>query len=275
MRKGSYVIRISSQKGGVGKTTIAVNIAAVLSALNYKVLLVDADYSNPSVGFHLGLEQASRGYIDAIKGKTNLKEIIVPHGPSGIHVLPGRLASRVKTPSAEEMVDLYRKLRELNYDFVLVDTAPGLLPDRDFADLKSFDESIIVTTPEMSSCTSAIRLAHVYDEIGLKHSLIANRIKNKKYEVSMQEIEESYEGTVTGMIPEDEVVPISIAEHIPAYLLNQRSGFSISIGKTSRRYGAKIGAGYDIGMGGSGILAMILSWLGFRRRNRIAESVKE
>ena len=224
MRKGSYVIRISSQKGGVGKTTIAVNIAAVLSALNYKVLLVDADYSNPSVGFHLGLEQASRGYIDAIKGKTNLKEIIVPHGPSGIHVLPGRLASRVKTPSAEEMVDLYRKLRELNYDFVLVDTAPGLLPDRDFADLKSFDESIIVTTPEMSSCTSAIRLAHVYDEIGLKHSLIANRIKNKKYEVSMQEIEESYEGTVTGMIPEDEVVPISIAEHIPAYLLNQRSG---------------------------------------------------
>ena len=49
-----YIIRISSQKGGVGKTTIAVNLGVILSLFKYKTLVVDCDAANPTVGFHWG-----------------------------------------------------------------------------------------------------------------------------------------------------------------------------------------------------------------------------
>jgi MinD-like ATPase involved in chromosome partitioning or flagellar assembly len=276
MKRGPYVIRVSSQKGGVGKTTIAVNIATALSMLDYKVLLIDGDYVNPAVGFHLGLDQVNKGFIDVVSKGSDIKIAIVPHTPTGMHVLPGRISSNISAPNREHMQALYDKLGALNYDFVIFDTPPGLMPDDDYAYLKNYDEAIIITTPEMSSCTSAIRLAHIYDDIGLKHSLIVNRVKNKGYEVSEQEIEESYGGTVTGSIPEDDIVPLSISEHIPAYLLNRKCRFSVVMGRAAKRYGAKMGSSYTMAGEQIGLLERILAFLGFRRRrNRIRESLEE
>jgi MinD-like ATPase involved in chromosome partitioning or flagellar assembly len=273
MQKKAYVIRVSSQKGGVGKTTIAVNLATALRLLNYRVLLVDADHTNPSVGFHLGFDQVNQGFMDVINGKVSAKNAIITHAPTGLHVLPGKIGASVKLPTANKLKNMFTALAKEDYDFLIIDTAPGFLPQS--ADyLKNYDEAIIITTPEMSACTSAIRLAHNYDKGGVKHSLIVNRVRNKGYEVSMQEIGESYEGTVSGEIPEDDIVPLSISERIPAYIVNQRSKFANGVSKASKRYAAKAGSNYT-SIETRSILDIILSFLGIRKRNRIVESLKE
>ena len=86
-----YLIRIASQKGGVGKTTVAVNLSVALMQKGYDVLLVDADTTNPACGFHLGMEKSNRGYYDVIKKGANINEAISIHTPSGVHVLNGRI----------------------------------------------------------------------------------------------------------------------------------------------------------------------------------------
>ena len=87
--RNSYSIRVSSQKGGVGKTTVAINLAVALSMHNYRVLLVDADMISPSVGFFMGMESANIGIRDVIDGKADSSQAIIRHNVSGVDVIPG------------------------------------------------------------------------------------------------------------------------------------------------------------------------------------------
>lgn len=275
MSNGPYAIRVSSQKGGVGKTTIAVNLATALKLLNYKVLLVDADHTNPSIGFHMGFDQVNEGFMDVLNKKVSAKSVIITHAPTGLHVLPGKIGATAKIPTSNGMKDILLALKKESYDFIIFDTAPGFFPEP-ASYMRSYNEAIIVTTPDMSSCTSAIRLASRYDKVGVKHSLIVNRIKNKGFEVTLREIEESYNGVMTGTIPDDDIVPLSISERIPAYLVSPNSRFSKQISKATRRYGAKVGGGYISDMrDGISFIDRILALFGLGRRNKVTESLKE
>ncbi len=228
-----YIIGVSSQKGGVGKTTVSVNLAVALESFNYKVLLIDSDTTNPSVGVHLGLERANTGFRDVIYGKAELNDAIVVHSATGLHILPGTLSTKPFVPPLEKIERLGKMIKNANYDFVIFDIAPGFVE----GDLSTFyNEALILTTPEMSACTSSLRLAHEYDQIKVKHNLVVNRIRNKRYEISMGEIEEIYEKRVLAEIPEDDAVPTSIAEHIPAYLAAPRSRFAITVRNIARNY---------------------------------------
>lgn len=255
-----YVVRISSQKGGVGKTTVATNLAVALKLFRYKVLLVDADLANPSIGFHLGLSDVNLGYKHVLTGKSHIKNVITIHAPTGLHVIPGVLSGTDFIPTSEQLRKIGEGFRSMNYDFILVDTSPGLFVYGPNVNL--YDEALILTTPDMSSCTSCIRLSHMYNKYKLKNHLVVNRIKNRKYEISLDEIEELFGERAVGAFPEDEIVPISIAEHIPAYLLNRRAEFSRRIADLSGLYGPK--AGPEITEQGGGIWAFIKRLLGLK-----------
>ena len=164
MGKMPYGVVVSSQKGGVGKTVVAVNLAAVLKARGYSVLLIDADYDNPTVGFHLGLEKADTGIREVLEDRGDIRDSIVEH-KTGINVLPSEITKLPMEMTEREALYLYNQIAKLRYNFVIIDMAPGPLPTEMLTVFERWDalEALILLTPEMAACMSAIRLAGLYD----------------------------------------------------------------------------------------------------------------
>ncbi|MDE1859905.1 MAG: AAA family ATPase [Candidatus Micrarchaeota archaeon] len=253
-----YIIRISSQKGGVGKTTIATNLGVTLSMAGYKVLIVDMDSANPTIGYHLGMNQANVGYKEVITGKARLEQVIAIHAASGLRVLPGTVGPYSFVPTKKQNEDFLQMLSKTKYDFIILDTAPGYAFEEPY---EQYDEALIVATPDMPSCTSAIRLANTYTQQKVKHNLILNRMSNRKYEFNVSEIEDMYNDRLIGVIPEDTIVPESVSAHIPALLVNPNANFSKAMRNTGKRYSSRSQTQADesIGSGkGKGIIGIAI-----------------
>ena len=231
------MIRISSQKGGVGKTTIAVNLAVALQLMGYDTLLVDGDTVNPSIGFHLGLEDVNQGTWNLLNGSAKLVQVRVTHQPSGLHVVPGALTQQEYIVDDKMLSRFHSVIEPTSYKFVIVDTMPGYTSEHMG---NYYDEALLVSTPEMASVANIIRLSTWFEKMHLKHSLVLNKIKNKRYELSVREIEEMYENKIYAKLPDDDVVPLSIEEHIPAYMFKKRCRFSSAVGSLAGFYAAKV-----------------------------------
>ena len=127
------VISFANQKGGVGKTTTAINIAASLATIKKRVLLIDID-SQGNAGTGLGFVRAShkQSVYGVLMGTATIAENILTTAIPNLHLLP----ASAKLAGAElDMLDLenreYRlreaiKSIENNYDYVLIDCPPAL-----------------------------------------------------------------------------------------------------------------------------------------------------
>ncbi|MDE1857302.1 MAG: AAA family ATPase [Candidatus Micrarchaeota archaeon] len=233
---------MSSPKGGVGKSVIAINLATALQSMGYNVLIIDLDLINPCVGLYMGIQDTNLGFLDVVKKRADLKRSIVPHAPTGVRVLPGRLYANIFTikdfsPTAKQLRDFFLKVLKLSYDFVIVDTQPGIaypLP------LDLYSEAMLVALPYKSSCIAAVKMEDRYGKVGLKCSLVVNRVRDKKFELSDREIEEMVETPVSVALPEDDKVQEGVAEGVPVELLNRRAPFSRGIMELARMYATRV-----------------------------------
>ncbi|MDQ3393474.1 MAG: AAA family ATPase [Bacteroidota bacterium] len=127
------IISIANQKGGVGKTTTAINLAASLAALDYKTLVVDADpQANSTSGVGLNPREIKTSIYECMVDGIAAKDIIMPTNINFLDLLP----SHIDLVGAEvEMVNLENReekmkdaLQEVkgNYDFVIIDCSPSL-----------------------------------------------------------------------------------------------------------------------------------------------------
>jgi septum site-determining protein MinD len=222
-QKQTTVVGIISGKGGVGKSVVAVNTAALLVKFGKQVALVDADLSNPSVSLHLGLSYTPIGIQEVLSGKNKASDGLIIHPLTGLRVLPASL----KYKPDVNLKNLRTVLKSLDaYDYVIVDSPPGITEDVENI-LEACDKVVIVTTPDIPSITSASKIVSLCKDVKTEVvGIIANRVTNSNYELSEKEIESMSDVNVICDIPEDDSVPASIAARLPVVLYKPRSGAS-------------------------------------------------
>jgi flagellar biosynthesis protein FlhG len=151
------VIAVTSGKGGVGKSNIALNLAIELQRLGRMTVLLDADLGMANLHLLAGLSPCY-GIADLLRGR-RIAEILLP-GPEGVGILPGSGGVvALADSSAQDRRLILEALRgvEEKSDFLLVDTGAGMGAGvRDF--LLAADETLFVLTPDITSLADAYGL---------------------------------------------------------------------------------------------------------------------
>lgn len=153
-----HVIAITSGKGGVGKSSISVNLGIALSRMGRKVCLFDADTGLANINILLGLTpKFSLEHV--LFGNKSINEVML-EGPHGLKIIPGAngIAECVKLQPRQQM-QLTRQLADVEgeYDYLLVDTAAGI-GDETMDFVLAAQQTIIVVTPEPTSLTDAFSM---------------------------------------------------------------------------------------------------------------------
>lgn len=127
------IFAIANQKGGVGKTTTAVNLAASLAATRKRVLLIDLDpQGNATTGSGVNKQDLALTVCDVLLNRTPVSEVIVRVETSGFDVLPGNAdltaaeVGLLNEIGREKRLSIALKPVTDNYDFILIDCPPSL-----------------------------------------------------------------------------------------------------------------------------------------------------
>ncbi len=198
----SKLITVTSGKGGVGKTTTAINLGAALNFFGRDVVILDANLTTPNVGLHLGAPIVPVSLNNVLSGKANVVDAIYEH-ESGTKIVPSSLSvNDLKNINHSRLREVGKKLKKIA-DFVIYDSAAGLGAET-VAALESGDEMIIVTNPEIPAVTDALKTAKVIEQMGKRiRGVIITRVQGAKSEMPIANIKEMLELPILGVIPED------------------------------------------------------------------------
>jgi flagellar biosynthesis protein FlhG len=173
VKRSAKVITVTSGKGGVGKTSISINLAIALAELGCRVVLIDADFGLANIDVLMGITPKYT-LADVINNKKNILEVL-EDGPKNIKFISGGTG-------VEELVRLDKKqldkfienisFLDRIFDIILIDTGAGLA-DSVMSCVMAADEILLVTTPEPTSITDAYALV----------KMVSNRDGNKVIKV--------------------------------------------------------------------------------------------
>ncbi len=256
----SKILIVMSGKGGVGKTTTAINLAVALAYFGKDVLVVDGNISTPNVGIHLNAPEVPINLNSVLRGKAELLEAIYEH-ESGIKILPTSLSIKeMKKTKPENIRNFKKDFREIS-DYVVIDCSAGF-GNEVLCSLDIADEIIIVTNPEMPAITDALKAVKLAEQLKKPiMGVIVTRVRKDKIELSPDIVKEMLEIPVLGMVPEDEFVRKSIKIKNPVVHLYPKSSASRAYKEIAARI---VGAEYDSSKDRERIFERVLRGLGLR-----------
>ncbi len=159
------IISITSGKGGVGKTTVSVNLAIAMARAGNRVLLFDGDLGLANVNVLLGIIPEHNLY-EVMKGKRHIEDVIISTN-YGIDIIAGANGiSQLANLTEEQREHFIAGLQKLNgYDVMIIDTGAGVGANV-IGLIMPADDVLVVTTPEPTAIT---------DAYGMIKSIVANR----------------------------------------------------------------------------------------------------
>jgi len=225
------IIAIASGKGGVGKTTIALNLGFAMASLKKNVLVVDTDVSLPNLDLYTGLEKPLITLLDVLNGSANIQSAIYSI-QMGLNIMPcGSSLEALRSVDIDKLGDIISELKNSEYDFVILDVAAGLsrfslLP------MTFSDEVILVVNPDPASISDAQKVRTVSGLTDIKITgIIVNKYKKNAYD----DIGIKLGLPVLGVVPEDDAVIRSRDSRKPIILLKPRSSTSKAIMQIARK----------------------------------------
>ncbi len=181
----SRVIAVTSGKGGVGKTTLSVNLAIEIAKTGKKVVVFDADFGLANVEVMLGI-RPQYNLLDLIHNKKKIEQIITK-GPEGIGFISGGSGvselAMLDNTSIKLLISELVKLDKM-YDVVIIDTGAGIT-DSVLEFVMVSPEVLLVVTPEPTSITDAYSLLKVlrrketFNPIYKTINVVSNRVTNE------------------------------------------------------------------------------------------------
>ena len=196
------MIVITSGKGGVGKTTTAINLAAAMNHFGKDILIIDGNLTTPNIGIHLNSPEVPINLNHVLMKKADPFEAIYEH-ESGLKIMPSSLSIReLKRIKPEKIQDFKEDFKKIS-DYIIVDSAAGLGKEA-LSVIKMADELIVVTNPEMPAITDALKAIKMAEQ--MKKSVmgvIITRVKRNDIEMQPDTVRDMLEIPILGMVPED------------------------------------------------------------------------
>ncbi len=260
------VVAITSGKGGVGKSSVVVNLAVRLSQMGRRVLVMDADLGTANADVLCNLSP-SAGLAHVLAGRRTLRETII-EGPGGFRLIPGAsglaqvaaMGESARGRLAAQMRDLEREA-----DVILVDTGAGVGPNV-LSFVCAADQQLVVTTPEPTAMTDAYALIKTVwrQRADLNVRILVNMVRSADEARAVfgrldavcrrfLKLTPRY----AGHLMHDVRVPLAVRRRVPFVLENPRCDASRGIAQLAHRMDR-----HAAEPSGEGLLRRMMTWFG-------------
>ena len=254
------MIVITSGKGGVGKTTTAINLAAAINNFGKDILVIDGNLTTPNIGLHLNSPEVPINLNHVLMDKANPFEAVYEH-ESGLKIMPSSLSIKdLKKIKPKKIKDFKNDFKKIS-DYVIIDSAAGL-GEEAMSVIEVADELIIVTNPEMPAITDALKAIKMAEQIKKPVlGVIVTRVKKNDIEMTPDTVKGMLEVPILGMVPEDFNVQKSLSEKDAVVHNYPKSNAS----RAYKEIAAKLlDVDYDSKQDQEGVIEKVLKKLGLR-----------
>jgi len=216
------IIAVHSYKGGTGKTSLSVNLAASLAKRGNKVAILDLDFRAPSLFSILKMENSTVWLNDYLNGASNINKIL--KDTNGKIPSSGKLFAGLANPSTEAIRDMSAKdrkwemralgrllslrnslLKEEDFDYIIFDTSPGLQYSSINA-IVAADLVVVATTGDRSDVNGTSRmLRELYNLFEKKTGVVINKVLDADLDSKKEELnkraKDVYQVPLLGLVP--------------------------------------------------------------------------